>query len=155
MREMRRADRLLSDEEALDILKKGEYGILATVDEDSQPYGVPVSYVTGEGCLYYHNTNAGGTKNDNILANKKVSFTVVGDTKVLPDKFGTLFESAIVYGEAELVTDEEEKLTAFREFLGKYCQGFLTEGEEYIKNAGPKADMVKITIKKITGKRKA
>ena len=152
MKEMRRLDRRLSDEETLEILNKGEYGILATVDSDGQPYGVPLSYIVKDNCIYYHSTNAGGSKHDNILNNKKISFTVVGNTQVLPDKFGTLFESVIVLGEANLVNDEDEKLSAFREFLKKYCDGFLAEGEKYIENAGPKAIMVKITINSLTGK---
>lgn len=154
MKEMRRMDRLLSEEETLEILNKGEYGILATVDGDGQPYGVPISYVLMNGSIYYHGTNAGGSKNDNILNNKKISFTVVGDTQVLPDKFGTLFESVIVFGEADLVNDEDEKISAFKEFLKKYCDGFLAEGEKYIETAGPKAMMFKITITSMTGKSK-
>lgn len=152
MKEMRRTDRLLSREEALEILEKGEYGILATVDGDGQPYGVPLSYVVMDNKIYYHATTAGGTKYDNIIKNKKVSFTVVGNTKILPDKFGTLYESAIVFGEASIVDDEEEKLPVFREFLNKYCAEYLAEGEKYIETAGSKAMLVKVSINSITGK---
>jgi uncharacterized protein len=77
---------------------------------------------------------------------------VIGNTQVLPDKFGTLYESVIVFGEAGLVNDEEEKLSAFREFLKKYCAGFLVEGEKYIESAGPRAMIVKITVTSLTGK---
>lgn len=152
MKEMRRTDRQLSEAEALEILKKGEYGILSTVDSDGQPYGVPLSYVVIDNCIYYHSTNAGGSKHDNILSNHKVSFTAVGNTKILPDQFGTLYESAIVFGQALLVQDEAERLCAFRELLKKYCSGFLVEGEKYIESAGSKAIVVKITIDSLTGK---
>ncbi len=152
MREMRRSDRLLSRETALKILEKGEYGILATVDGDGQPYGVPLSYVVMDNCVYYHSTNAGGSKHDNILNNKKVSFTVVGDTQVLPDQFGTLYESVIVFGEAAVIEYADEKLKAFREFIKKYCAEYLAEGEKYIETAGPKAMIVKIPIDRVSGK---
>lgn len=152
MREMRRTDRLLSREEALEILEKGEYGILSTVDSNGQPYGVPLSYIVMDNGIYFHATNAGGSKHDNILKNSKVSFTVVGNTQVLPDKFGTLFESAIAFGEAAVVENAEEKITVFREFLRKYCAEYLAEGEKYIENAGPKAMIVRITINSVTGK---
>ena len=152
MMEMRRADRLMNEEDALKILKEGEYGILATMGEDLQPYGVPVSYVYMNGCVYFHGTNAGGLKYNNIKHNSKVSFTVVGKTQVLPDKFGTLYESAIAFGTAELVSDEEEALAAFKEFLNKYCSEFIEEGEKYIKAAGPKAMIIKIKISELTGK---
>ncbi len=150
--EMRRTDRLMGEEDTLKVLKDGECGILATVDEDLQPYGVPVSYVYMDECIYFHSTNAGGSKYNNIKYNSKVSFTVVGKTKVLPDKFGTLYESAIAYGAAELVSDEEERQMAFREFLNKYCKEFIGEGEKYIEAAGPKAMIVKIKIVNLTGK---
>jgi uncharacterized protein len=154
MREMRRKDRLISQEEAMEVLKKGEYGILATVDESGQPYGVPVSYVVLDGSVYFHSTNAGGHKFDNFTKNSKVSFTVVGNTQVLPDQFATLYESAIVTGEAVLVDDESERIAAFREFLPKYSPAFLAEGEQYIKTAGPLANIVKIHINEISGKSK-
>ncbi len=154
MREMRRKDRLLSQEEAMEVLKKGEYGILATVDGSGQPYGVPVSYVVLDGSVYFHATNAGGYKVDNFTKNKKVSFTVVGDTQVQPDQFGTLYESAIVFGDATMVEDETERIAAFRAFLPKYSPDFQVEGEEYIKNAGPLASIVKIGINEISGKSK-
>lgn len=152
MMEMRRTDRLMNEEDTLKVLKDGEYGILATVDEDLQPYGVPISYVYMDGCIYFHSTNAGGSKYNNIKHNSKVCFTVVGKTKVLPDKFGTLYESAIAFGTAELVSDEEERLMAFREFLNKYCAEFINEGEKYIKAAGPKAMIMKIKISDLIGK---
>lgn len=152
---MRRADRLLAQEEALKILDQGEYGILSTVGIDGKPYGVPLSYIIKDNFIYCHGTNAGGSKFDNISENKRVSFTVVGKTQVLPDKFGTLYESAIVFGEATIVESEEEKVSAFREYLQKYSSDFLAEGEKYIESAGPKAMMYRITMDTVTGKRKS
>jgi len=154
MREMRRKDRLISKEEAMEVLKKGEYGVLATVDNAGQPYGVPVSYVVLDGFIYFHATNAGGHKFDNFTKNNKVCFTVVGDTEVLPDQFGTMYESAVVFGEASVVDDEAQRLAAFRAFLPKYSAEFMAEGEQYIQNAGPLATIVKISIDEISGKSK-
>ena len=48
MREMRRKDRQLDSADTLEILKNGEYGVLATVTEDGSPYGVPMSYAFDE-----------------------------------------------------------------------------------------------------------
>lgn len=154
MTDMRRSDRLMSEKDTLRVLKEGEYGILATVDEELHPYGVPLSYVYVDNCVYFHSTSVGGSKYNNLKHNDRVCFTVVGKTKVLPDKFGTLYESAIVFGVAELVSDEEERLMVFREFLKKYCAEFINEGEKYIKAASPKAMVIKITIKNLMGKHK-
>lgn len=152
MREMRRTDRLISKDEAMEILKKGEYGILATADENGQPYGVPLSYALLDDIIYFHATNAGGLKFDNFTTNSKVSFTVVGDTQMLPEKFGTLFENAIIFGEVSQVDDESERYAAFRQLVNKYCADFIPEGEQYIKNAGPRAIIAKISINEISGK---
>jgi uncharacterized protein len=151
---MRRIDRLMNEEETLSILKRGEYGILATVDQNGQPYGVPLNYVFLDNCIYYHGTQEGGSKHNNILNNDKVSFTIVGTTKVLPDKFSTLYESVIVFGEANLVNDKKEKSKAFKEFIKKYSPQFITEGEKYLGSAGTKTIIVRITIKSLTGKHK-
>ena len=150
--EMRRKDRQMTDEEAQKILQEGLYGILSTVDKDLQPYGVPISYVLANGSIYIHGTNDGGHKYTNVEGNNRVSFTVVGKTQVLPDKFSTLYESAIAFGTIETVSDEEERLLAFREFLNKYSPDFLTAGEQYLSTAGSKAAMMKISIQHLTGK---
>lgn len=150
--EMRRKDRQMSDEEALTLLKTGEYGILATVDNDGQPYGVPLSYVVVDNCIYYHGTNAGGTKYNNIISNHKVTFTVVGNTKVMPEKFGTLYESVIALGEASEVNDEAEKRAVLKEFLYKYSADFVAAGEKYVEAAASKTSIIKIQIKTLTGK---
>ena len=149
---MRRLDRSMNKEDALNMLKKEEFGILATVDDNGQPYGVPLNYVVVDNYIYCHGNGTGGSKLNNIKNNNKVSFSVVGKTKVLPDKFGTLYESVIIFGEADLVTDEKEKIMVFREFLMKYCSDFIEEGERYIKSVGHKAVVVKITIKSLSGK---
>ncbi|MDF2839594.1 MAG: transporter, partial [Clostridia bacterium] len=75
-REMRRKDRQVSQDEALDILKKGEYGILSTSDAQNIPYGVPMSYAYADKYIYLHGATV-GQKLDNIKANPKVSFCVV------------------------------------------------------------------------------
>ena len=44
MREMRRQDRKLDQEEIMEILNMGEYGVLATVMDDGKTYSIPLSY---------------------------------------------------------------------------------------------------------------
>jgi len=46
-------------------------------------------------------------KLDNIEYNTKVSFCVVGKTKVLPDQFATDYESAVVFGVASEIKEDE------------------------------------------------
>lgn len=94
MNSMRRKDREINQQEAADLLDKAEYGLLSTVDRDGQPYGVPLSYFYKENAIYFH-CAVDGQKLDNIRDNAKVSFCAIGRTKVLPETFGTLYESVI------------------------------------------------------------
>jgi uncharacterized protein len=152
MSNMRKPDRLISDQKSIKILEEGTFGILATIDEALYPYAVPLSYVYLGDSIYFHGTSAGGSKYDNLKLNNKVCFTVVGNTEVLSDKFGTLYESTMAFGTAELVTDESERHMVFREFVKKYSTDFIEVGEKYIKEFGPKAMVIRIKIDKITGK---
>lgn len=152
-REMRRKDRQLLDVDAFNILKKGEYGMLATSDMQNLPYVVPMSYVYVDNCIYLH-CATDGQKLDNIKENPKVSFCVVGDTKVIPEEFGTAFESVILFGTAEIIDDMQEKLKGLRALVEKYSLEFKMQGEEYIKKDSNITRVIKINIEHITGKQR-
>jgi hypothetical protein len=100
--------------------------------------------------VYFH-CALEGHKLENIKANKKVSFCVVGRTKVIPDKFTTQYESAVAFGSASEVYGSE-KHDALLSFLGKYSPGFLEEGKKFIDKMSEKARVIKIDIDHITGK---
>ena len=40
---IRRRDRLLDEERAIQLLQTAEYGILSMIDEDGMPYAIPAS----------------------------------------------------------------------------------------------------------------
>lgn len=149
-KEIRRKDRELEMTETMEILKKCNYGILSTIGENGYPYGVPVSYVYIDNAIYFHGALE-GQKLDNIMNNNKVSFCVVGETCVLPDKFSTKFESVIIFGRANEVYDEEKNMVML-EILNKYSKEHLESGKQYIKNAGSKVRVIKISIEHISGK---
>lgn len=149
---MRRKDRLISSAEAFSILEKGEYGILGTVSPDHEPYGVPVNYYLLDGFIYFHCAPE-GTKINNIISHPKVSFCVVGRTQVLPDQFGTNYESCIVQGTA-FEAFEEEKQQALEGIVHKYSPGFVSEGVDYIEKLKNHARVFKISIESISGKAK-
>jgi uncharacterized protein len=149
-RPMRRDDRALTDEQAIEILQKGEYGVLSTVSQDGQPYGLPVSFAYTGHALYFHSA-VEGHKLENLTANPRVSFCVVGAAEVLPDKFATRYESAIVFGKAFELTGDE-KHSALTEILKKYSSDFLEKGEKYIHSDIGKTRVFKIEIESLSGK---
>lgn len=149
-REMRRKDRELKNDEVIEILKNNSYGILSTVSQSGYPYGVPVNYVFFNNSIYFH-CAVKGHKLDNILNDSKVSFCVVGQTCILPDKFSTKYESVVVFGRAVEVFDDE-KNRALLEILNKYSPDYIEKGKEYVKNSSKATKVIKISIEHISGK---
>ena len=151
-KELRRKDRKLETEEAIELLKNGAYGILSTVGENGYAYGVPLSYVYTNDVIYFHSA-VEGQKLSNLLKNNKVSFCVVGKTCTLPDKFSTEYESVIVFGKASEVFDSE-KHAVFLEVINKYSSNYIEEGKAYIEKLGHVTRVIKIDIDHISGKAK-
>ena len=149
MQNIRRKDRAIEETEAFDLLNKGEYGILSTVDQSGQPYAVPLNYAFKDNCIYFHSAQH-GHKIDNIENNPKVSFCVVGKTNVLPSRFTSEFESVVVFGVASVVHGPE-KHKALLWLLEKYCPEFIEKGKQFIADKATK--VIKVEIEHITGKR--
>ena len=150
MKSMRRSDREITLQEASVILDNAEYGILSTVDDGGQPYGVPLSYAYKNDSIYFHSALS-GHKLDNIEHNSKVSFCAVGKTKVLPEKFATEYESAVAFGVASEITGIERH-DALLWLLEKYSPDFIEEGRNYIEQEDKRTKVFKIAIRHISGK---
>lgn len=150
MKELRRKDRGVTEEEAIALLNKAEYGVLSTVTENGKPYGVPLNFCIIDHGIYFH-CAVEGQKIDNIKQNKSVSFCAVGNTEILPDKFGTKYESVIVSGEIEEVFDMNKQV-ALEGLLHKYSPEFIDKGIKYIEGLREKTRVFKITIDKLSGK---
>jgi nitroimidazol reductase NimA-like FMN-containing flavoprotein (pyridoxamine 5'-phosphate oxidase superfamily) len=150
MNQMRRKDRGTAEPEARELLERGEYGVLATVSADGAPYAVPLSYCVIDNRIYFH-CALEGHKLENIAADSRVSFCVVGATEVLPEKFSTRYESVIVTGPATEVCDAE-KQRGLEGLVAKYSAEFREAGERYIASDSPKTRVFRISIDAISGK---
>jgi nitroimidazol reductase NimA-like FMN-containing flavoprotein (pyridoxamine 5'-phosphate oxidase superfamily) len=150
-RKMRRSDRLMAEIDTAALLDNVQYGVLSTVGKDSNPYGVPISFVYMNNAIYLHCATE-GEKLDNIITNNRVCFTVVDAVEVLPAAFSTKYKSAVVFGEAAVVENPEEKRSALTGFIKKYSPGFYEAGLQYIDNAFEKTKVLKIVVRNMTGK---
>jgi nitroimidazol reductase NimA-like FMN-containing flavoprotein (pyridoxamine 5'-phosphate oxidase superfamily) len=149
-KEMRRKDREIFGEDIEKILINGEYGTLAAIGENGYPYIVPLSYVYQDNTIYFHCAKE-GHKLENIEKNPKVSFCVVTDTEVLPEKFSTDYKSVIAFGVAsEVIGDLKGDILL--KFIDKYSEDFMEEGKKYIARAKDTAKIIEIKIQHITGK---
>jgi nitroimidazol reductase NimA-like FMN-containing flavoprotein (pyridoxamine 5'-phosphate oxidase superfamily) len=151
-RKMRRHDKAMAREEALELLKNGEYGILSVIGDDGYPYGIPLNYAYKNNQIYFH-CALEGYKIDAIKNNNKVSFCIVGNTEVIPDKFSTKYESVIVFGRAEKVIEENEKKAGLLSIIEKYSFDYKDEGKKYINKDYEKAALYRIAIEHMTGKK--
>lgn len=150
--EMRRKDRQISREEAMDILSAAEHGILSTVMEDGRSYAVPFNFAAEGESVYLHCSTAPGTTLCNIARDERVCFTCVGSTQLLPDKFATLYESCVVFGQAELLQDEAQRRHGLELLLEKYSPAFPEEGQAYIEKLFELTGVIRIKIEHISGK---
>jgi len=151
MKQIRRKDREIEIGEAIRLLSQAEYGVLSTSGSDGQPYGTPLNYVYKDNCIYFHCALT-GHKLENIENNPKVSFCAVGKTKVLPLKFGTEYESVIVFGKASAVQGKE-RYNALLWLIEKYSPEFVEKGKAYIEKKDKATKVMKIKITHISGKR--
>lgn len=149
-REMRRQDRKTDENKAIAILESGQYGILSTTGSNGYAYGIPLSYTYNSGSIYFHCARE-GQKLDNISYNNKVSFCVVGSAATLPQSFSVNYESAVVFGKAMEVF-EDEKQAALEAIVAKYSPAFEKEGLAYIKHSSGDTRIFKIEIEHLTGK---
>jgi len=148
--EMRRKDRKMKEEDAREILAKGEYGVLSMSSPSGYGYGIPLSYVYQNDAIYFHCAHQ-GYKMDILQGNNRVSFCVVGEASTIPEKFSVKYRSVVVFGRASEVFDEE-KDAALLGLAAKYSPDFLKEGQEYVQKDGHLTSVIKITVEHISGK---
>ena len=153
MRPMRRKDREMPENFALNITDKCAYVVLATVSPDGSPYCVPLSMAREEEWLYFHSAKE-GHKIDNLRLNNKVCIVCVGDVEVIPGEFSTEFESAVIFGRAEEINDREEKIMALRIISERYTPDNMAAFNEAINRQLDLTSVWKIHIDEISGKRK-
>ncbi len=149
---MRRSDRILTNEETLRLFHEAEYGVLSLIDGNNLPYGVPMSFALCDHVIYFHCSAAKGKKVSSIRHCPSASFTVVGHTKLLPEKFATLYMSGIAYGTVDIVQEGAEKRKGIEAILYKYSPDYIEKGMTYIDHAIDKILILKLDITKITGK---
>ena len=152
-REMRRKDKMLSDNEAVRMLTELSYCTLALLGEDGYTYSVPVSFVYSDGKIFFHSAKA-GKKYDSILKNNKISFSAVEKDDIKPKEFTTHYKSVIGFGEIRRLENDEEIRHAMMLLVKKYSPEFMKEGNEYMDRAWNSFYAYEINIAHMTAKGK-
>ena len=151
-REMRRFKQALSEDETKKILEDGKTGVIAVSGDDDYPYTVPINYVFHNGKIYMHCAKT-GHKIDALNRNKRVSFCVIGQDTVAPEKFTSLYKSAVVFGQARLLSEGSEYDEAIYALSKKYSPNETEERiMEEIQDSAGRFFMIAIDIDHMTGK---
>lgn len=150
-REMRRKRQELTEKECVSILERATSGVLSVAGDDDYPYGIPLSFVYCDSKLYFHCAKT-GHKLDAIRRNSKVSFCVIDQDQVVPEKYTTYFRSVIAFGKARILEEETEKRRALELLAARYSpnqeEGRLKEIESQFRHVC----MVEVSIDHMTGK---
>lgn len=151
MRPMRRFRQELTVEECVQVLERGTHGVLAVLGDEGYPYAVPLSYVHGEGKIWFHCAKA-GHKLDAIRNYNKVSFCVVDQDRIVPEEYTTYFRSVVAFGTARVLEDPWEKRQALAALAAKYSPDQEEGRNEEIRSQFSNVTMVELTVEHMTGK---
>lgn len=153
---MRRSDRAQSREFSLALIDRCTHGVMALSTGEDFPYCLPLSFVRVGDELYFHCARQ-GRKIDLLRCFPQVCVTFVGDDRpafVSPAEYTTWFQSVIVTGTAEEVTDPAEKTEALRALCQKaapdHMEGFDAAMDKSLAVTG----VWKVRMEDISGKAK-
>lgn len=129
MQKIRYTQRICKDKDKIQrFLREKRVGTISMCENGGRTYAVPVNYIYWQDKIYFHGMGT-GKKNNILAASPSVCFTVfeefgtVGDA--MPAKCDTSYLSVVIFGQAVLVEDIEEKTEALREFLEKFMPGYF------------------------------
>src|SRR4051794_13934312 len=152
----RRADRLMTDERALQTLAQGHSGRLATVSADGFPYCIPLLYLWMSGELYVHTTSARGHLRVNIKRNPRACFEMdeqqgVFDYGRFECDSGLAYRSVCLFGRIRIIDDRDIKQRFCEELMAKYGK----PGTQRPKGFFPRIDVITvyaIAVERMIGK---
>jgi hypothetical protein len=156
---MRKASREMDAAFALEVFDKAPYVTVSFTRPDGSPYGVPLSLVRTDEKTFYFHCALEGEKLDCIAVNPKVALSAV--TKCAPivgpkdGSFTLQYKSAMAVGNAEIVTDRNEKIEALRAICMRFLPKHMDAFDDAIKRSIERTGVVKVTLTEPpTGKRK-
>ena len=151
-KELTRTKQALDKETIREIIETTAYGVLSLNGEEGF-YTVPLSYVYTDGVVYFHGSPR-GYKYECFQRTDKTSFSIVGQSQVVPSVRANNFQSVLIWGRLQPVTDTAEKLSALRALAEKYSPG-IPDNEDEIQHSLNYVFMIKLVPEWISGKQAA
>lgn len=148
---MRRKDREMPEEFALEVADSSMWAVLSLVDPQGKPYGVPINVVRNGGFIYFHSAKV-GFKLECLDYQKEVCLTFVGPSTLAPEEFTTKYQSSILRGLAKEVEEKEEKVLALRMLGEKFAPSNVEKLQGEIDGFIHHTSVWKVEITSATGK---
>lgn len=147
---MRRASREMDAAFALEVLDKAPYVTVSMTRPDGTPYGLPLSLARTDDKTFYFHCALEGEKLDCIAHHPTVFLSAVSlcaPTVGPKDGSFTLqYKSATAIGNAELVTDREEKIAAMRAICMRFLPRHMAAFDDAIDRSLERTAVVRITL---------
>jgi len=156
---MRKVSREMSAEWALEVMHKAPYITVSFTKPDGTAYGLPLSLASKDDDTWYFHCATEGDKLDAIKAYPEVCLSAVSRcTPTIGPKdnsFTLQFKSAIAFGKAEIVEDDNEKIEALRLICERFLPQHMDAFESSIARSLARTTVVRIRLSEPpTGKRK-
>lgn len=147
---MRRASREMDAAFALEVLDKAPFVTVSMTRPDGTPYGLPLSLARTDDKTFYFHCAQEGEKLDCIAHHPTVFLSAVSlcaPTVGPKDGSFTLqYKSATAIGNAELVTDREEKIAAMRAICMRFLPRHMDAFDDAIDRSLERTAVVRITL---------
>lgn len=150
MKQMRKSDRQKSAEWALEVFDRAPYVTVSMTRPDGTPYGLPLSLVRRDSETFYFHCAAEGEKLDCLGVNPVVCLSAV--SKCTPrfeeerNNFTEYYHSAVALGEASIVSDDDEKITALRLLCERFLPKYMDHFDEAIARSLDRTTVVRIRL---------
>ena len=142
---------MMTQEATLAMIDAKEYAVLCFTDPDGRAYGVPLEYVRKGDSLYFHGAKE-GRKVDSMRSNPWVCAVILGDTTVVPEKFGRKYESAIIEGPIELIDEPMQKYQVMTWVAESRSPAYPEKGQAMIERMLDRVLIYKMSMEIISGK---
>lgn len=144
---------------ALDLMHKAPYITVSFIDATGKAYGLPLSLASDDDINWYFHGALEGKKMEAIKTHPEVCLSAVGRcTPTVGPKDGSFtlqYKSAIAFGEAEIVTDEKEKIHGLELICQRFLPNHMDTFNQSIARSLARTTVVRITLTEPpTGKRK-
>lgn len=155
--ELRRADKIMSDEEVDSFLTTAFCGRTATVDAEGFPYIVPNLFVWHARSVWLHTARASGHFLRNAKHDDRACFEIDESGEVFPYGFiecdtSVSYRSVVLFGRIKVVDDVESARVFFTLFMKKYAPEHSWGREKGSFPRIPATHVYQIVPEAITGK---